>query len=146
MVREKGEKHFVLKPNLEGGGNNYFGTTILAKMEEIIREHQQDGYLLMDYIHQPPYGGQLYKSSGPAGPGIQVSEWSLLDQLRTPQMLNNELGIYGVIVAENPRPDRRPATPVINRTPGYLLRTKLSSSNEIGLMSGNGYMDSICFV
>ncbi|XP_073100259.1 glutathione synthetase, chloroplastic isoform X1 [Elaeis guineensis] len=112
---------FVLKPQREGGGNNIYGDNI---RETLIRL-QQDGseqaaaYILMQRIFPKASLAYLVRK------GICRQDHAI-----------SELGIYGAYL-------RNKDKAIMNDQCGYLMRTKVSSSNEGGVAAGFAVLDSI---
>lgn len=114
----KNPDDFVMKPQREGGGNNIYGKDIPPFLSKL-SEKEKEGYILMDLIR----------------PEIQEST-IVRDGKADDFKVISELGIYGIYLSDNN--DK----PVINEQGGYLLRTKSSSSNEGGVASGYGCLNS----
>jgi len=109
---------FVMKPQREGGGNNIYGKDIppfLAKLSE----KDKEGYILMDLIRPEVQDSTIVRDG-------KAEDFKVI----------SELGIYGIYLsdAENKT--------IINDQGGYLLRTKSSKSNEGGVASGYGCLNS----
>lgn len=112
---------FVLKPQREGGGNNLYGHDL---RETLIRLKNEQGealavYILMQRIFPRASLTQLVQG------GVCFEDLSI-----------SELGIFGSYL-------RNKDKVVINDQCGYLMRTKVSSSNEGGVAAGFAVLDSI---
>ncbi|CAN6338466.1 unnamed protein product [Urochloa humidicola] len=112
---------FVLKPQREGGGNNIYG---LDLRETLIRLQKEGGdalaaYILMQRIFPKASHSYLVRG-GICHEGLAISE----------------LGIYGAYL-------RNKDKVVINDQSGYLMRTKVSSSDEGGVAAGFAVLDSL---
>ncbi|WVZ90457.1 hypothetical protein U9M48_036758 [Paspalum notatum var. saurae] len=112
---------FVLKPQREGGGNNIYG---LELRETLIRLQKEGGdalaaYILMQRIFPKASSAYLVRG-GICHEGLVISE----------------LGIYGAYL-------RNKDKVVINDQCGYLMRTKVSSSDEGGVAAGFAVLDSL---
>ncbi|KAL6842040.1 hypothetical protein ACP4OV_028019 [Aristida adscensionis] len=112
---------FVLKPQREGGGNNIYG---LDLRETLIRLQREGGdalaaYILMQRIFPKASLAYLVRG-GVCHEGLAISE----------------LGIYGAYLRNNDKV-------VINEHCGYLMRTKVSSSDEGGVAAGFAVLDSL---
>ncbi|TVU49990.1 hypothetical protein EJB05_01339 [Eragrostis curvula] len=112
---------FVLKPQREGGGNNIYG---LDLRETLNRLQTQGGdaraaYILMQRIFPKACLANLVRG-GVCHEGLAISE----------------LGIYGSYL-------RNKDKVVINEQCGYLMRTKVSSSDEGGVAAGFAVLDSL---
>lgn len=116
---------FVLKPNREGGGNNYFGYDVRPKYLKIMESDEAKAYTLMEYIDQPTVNGYILKPSSKLveqQPGIEIK---------------TELGVFGAILASTKTNELK-----FNRNIGHLLRSKTATSDETGVMAGDGALDS----
>ncbi|XP_066356177.1 glutathione synthetase, chloroplastic-like isoform X1 [Miscanthus floridulus] len=112
---------FVLKPQREGGGNNIYG---LDLRETLVRLQKEGGdalaaYILMQRIFPKASLAYLVRG-GVCHEGLAISE----------------LGIYGAYL-------RYKDKVVINEQCGYLMRTKVSSSDEGGVAAGFAVLDSL---
>ncbi|XP_010921962.1 glutathione synthetase, chloroplastic isoform X1 [Elaeis guineensis] len=112
---------FVLKPQREGGGNNIYGD----KVRETLIRLQQEGseelaaYILMQRIFPTASLSYLVRE------GICHQDHAI-----------SELGIYGAYL-------RNKDKVIMNDQCGYLMRTKVSTSNEGGVAAGFAVLDSI---
>eukprot|EP00605_Chrysophyceae_sp_TOSAG23-4_P002870 GSChrysophyteH1.ASY1.ANO1.3161.1 assembled CDS len=110
---------WVLKPQREGGGNNYYG----EELSEFLRIHRHDselsGYILMQRIF----------------PASQQSVFFRNDQVQVLPSIS-ELGIYGTFIGDG-------ETVILNDCPGYLLRTKPSGVDEGGVAAGSSVLNSV---
>ncbi|URD77629.1 glutathione synthetase [Musa troglodytarum] len=112
---------FVLKPQREGGGNNIYGDNV---RETLIRLQQQGtgelaAYILMQRIF--PTASLAFL--------VREGVWHQDNAI-------SELGIYGAYL-------RNKDKVIMNDQCGYLMRTKVSSSNEGGVAAGFAVLDSI---
>ncbi len=121
---------YVLKPNREGGGNNYFDAEIPEMLQSIVGTEQEDAYTLMEYINQPPMSGLILRPDVP-----------LEAQHQAGAQIKTELGVYGTILSSNSTSGGGGVV-VFNRNAGHLLRAKAATSNETGIMAGAGAIDS----
>lgn len=123
---------FVLKPQREGGGNNFYDAELQEKMRvavEVVegRRAAEDpaleelrSYILMEKIRTPKRL-TLFMRDGQYFAGESISE----------------LGVYGVFVRKEGEPGPR-----VDLAAGHLLRTKMASSNEGGVAAGYAVLDS----
>lgn len=116
----KNPKRFVLKPQREGGGNNIYGNDIKPFLESI-EPQERNAWILMDRIHPPSQSNYFISVNNP-------KDFEL-------KKLISELGIFGVIIGDD-------KNIFLNKQVGHVLRTKLVTSNEGGLMSGTAACDS----
>ncbi|EEC69407.1 hypothetical protein OsI_38561 [Oryza sativa Indica Group] len=112
---------FVLKPQREGGGNNIYGIDV---RETLIRLQKEGGdalaaYILMQRIFPKASLSNLVRG-GVCHEALTISE----------------LGIYGAYLRNNDKV-------VMNEQSGYLMRTKVSSSDEGGVAAGFAVLDSL---
>ncbi|KAF7064115.1 hypothetical protein CFC21_070529 [Triticum aestivum] len=112
---------FVLKPQREGGGNNIYGLDV---REALIRLKKEGGdalsaYILMQRIFPKASLASLVRG-GVCHEALTVSE----------------LGMYGAYL-------RNKDKVIINDKCGYLMRTKVSSSDEGGVAAGFAVLDSL---
>ncbi|RWS04366.1 glutathione synthetase-like protein [Dinothrombium tinctorium] len=112
---------YVLKPQREGGGNNYYGNEIVQTLTSLRQSKQREAFILMELIKPRPIKNFTIRHS---------QEVTL-----TPDQVTSELGIFGVILgSEN---DFK-----LNYEAGYVLRTKSTSVQEGGISSGFGVIDT----
>ncbi|XP_057851930.1 glutathione synthetase, chloroplastic [Cryptomeria japonica] len=112
---------FVLKPQREGGGNNIYGKDVKEKLLEL-EKYGGDGhaaYILMQRIFPPIHTSYLVRDG-------------YCQQTQTV----SELGIFGAYL-------RNKENVLINNQSGYLMRTKVASSDEGGVAAGFAVLDSI---
>ena len=109
---------YVLKPQREGGGNNYFGSDIL-KLIPTIKKEEQKAYIMMEKIQALPHSS------------IQIVN----GQAETLNCIS-EIGRFGVCFAENGEIKN-------NLDAGYLVRTKARNVNEGGVCAGFACLNTI---
>ena len=128
LVREAPEK-YVLKPQREGGSNNYYDQAILKHLDGLKHVDEYKKYILMEKI---------------------VSSTSQMNTLirfmnghytKVKGATISEIGVYGYFIKYN----NREAGLVVNKAGGYLTRTKLIGTNEGGVASGYSYLNSLQF-
>ncbi|KAK4106562.1 glutathione synthase [Parathielavia hyrcaniae] len=112
-------KRYVMKPQREGGGNNFYRTAIPQRLGEIPKEHW-GSYILMELITPPPVVNTILRNGKLEHGGVIC-----------------ELGIYGTCLW-----DQATGEVLRNEGAGYLLRTKGDKSEEGGVAAGYGCMDS----
>ncbi|KDO25173.1 glutathione synthetase [Saprolegnia parasitica CBS 223.65] len=108
---------YVLKPQREGGGNNFYGDDVVVQMDNMTPA-ELESYILMDRI-VPQETPAILVRNGQAVAGATISE----------------LGLYSVSLFEH-------GQPLLNAHAGHLLRTKLSSTNEGGVAAGFAVLSS----
>ncbi|XP_052171362.1 glutathione synthetase, chloroplastic [Diospyros lotus] len=123
IVKDAIEKpdFFVMKPQREGGGNNIYGDdvrkSLLRLQEENTEEHA--AYILMQRIFP-----------------IIAPTFLMRDGICYKDHAVSELGIYSAYLRNKDRV-------IVNEQCGYLMRTKVSSSNEGGVAAGFAVLDSV---
>ncbi|KAJ3681072.1 hypothetical protein LUZ60_015561 [Juncus effusus] len=112
---------FVLKPQREGGGNNTYGEDVRTTLINLQKEGNEGlaAYILMQRIFPKDSLSHLVRD------GIFHKENTI-----------SELGIYSAYL-------RNKDKVIVNEQSGYLMRTKVSSSNEGGVASGFAVLDSV---
>ncbi|MBF0276664.1 MAG: glutathione synthase [SAR324 cluster bacterium] len=112
-------KNFVLKPQREGGGNNFYEEEMIQRLKTL-NEDEREAYILMERINSPVHHARLMKEG-------DVQESNCI----------SEIGSYGVCLTEG-------GVNRINRDVGYLVRTKMADQNEGGVSAGYAYLNSLC--
>ncbi|XP_057663385.1 glutathione synthetase-like isoform X1 [Diorhabda carinulata] len=113
-------KMYVLKPQREGGGNNYYDNDVKEMMLKMKDCKDRSGYILMERIFPPLSMGYMISAGGPNPP-------PLID-------IVSELGIYGILISES-------GNIIMNKQTGHLIRSKSPKSNEGGILAGSGALD-----
>lgn len=113
---------YVLKPQREGGGNNYFGKDLVSKINEITVDQERNAYILMELIKPTPVYNYLIS------PNESISG-------KEREQIISELGIFGTIIGDDQKV-------YYNSESGYLLRSKNLSANEGCVSMGLGTIDS----
>ncbi|CEF61078.1 Glutathione synthetase [Strongyloides ratti] len=115
---------YVLKPQTEGGGGNFFGKDIPNLLNSLSKTELKC-YILMEKLHPTPTENFLIR------PNQKVEKSQVV----------SELGIYGWLIA-----DKKNIFPNRNSTYySYMMRTKESTTNEGGICVGAACLDSIIF-
>jgi glutathione synthase len=117
----------VLKPQREGGGNNFYHQELCA----FLQAHQDDaavldGYVLMQRIFPKTQQTAFYRQ-GKVVLGSSISE----------------LGVYGIFLGNG---NTDTAGVCLNEYAGYLLRTKAEGVDEGGVATGYSVLNSIYLV
>ncbi|WCJ43231.1 glutathione synthetase 2 [Euphorbia peplus] len=112
---------FVMKPQREGGGNNIYGDDVRGNLIRLQKEGTEEdaAYILMQRIFPAVSATYLVRN------GICHKDHAV-----------SELGVYSAYL-------RNEDKVIVNDQCGYLMRTKVSSSNEGGVASGYAVLDSI---
>ncbi|CAI9785533.1 unnamed protein product [Fraxinus pennsylvanica] len=115
---------YVMKPQREGGGNNIYGDDVRETLLRIEKEGSEENaaYILMQRIFPALFPAILVRQ------GISQKHHVV-----------SELGINAAYL-------RNKTKVIINEECGYLMRTKVSSSDEGGVIAGTGVLDSIYLV
>jgi len=118
---------FVVKPQKEGGGNNYYNRDILTLLPENFDSDEINNILqnsiIMERIFPPNFETYIIKEN----------------QLKIADCVS-EFSIYGVVLS-NPE-----NTYLINKPAGFLVRTKEVDCNEGGVASGFAAIDLPSFI
>lgn len=122
LIEKEGLNEFILKPNEEGGRNNYFGEEAYTKLKEL-PEDELPNFILVRKIYPQKQENYLVGSSS-----VQIG---------TPVVLDSETSIFGSVCSL--QGEARQGK-VQNKTGGYLVRSKLQGVNEGGLMAGTGIL------
>ena len=127
-----GEGRYVLKPQREGGGYNFYGEDMARKLRENCSVGDGGGagdvalgpalseFILMERLFPPQQRAVLLRNGRVEGEGMTISE----------------LGCFGTIVASGD------GEVVHNEYAGFLLRTKFSGVDEGGVASGFATLSS----
>lgn len=115
---------YVMKPQREGGGNNIYGDDVRLELLRMQKEGMEEdaAYILMQRIFPTISPAILMRE------GISHKEHVI-----------SELGIYATYL-------RNKGKVIMNNHAGYLMRTKVSSSNEGGVAAGFAVLDSVYLV
>ena len=130
VVTNKQQGKYVLKPQREGGGYNFYGDKLLQKLQDNIQV-KDDGsielgpklseYILMERLFPPVQKAILLRSGRIEGSGDSISE----------------LGCFGTILVSSDG-----ESVLHNEYAGFLLRTKFSGVDEGGVASGFATLSS----
>ncbi|XVE83432.1 hypothetical protein DITRI_Ditri16bG0088400 [Diplodiscus trichospermus] len=112
---------YVMKPQREGGGNNIYGEDVKETLLRLQKEGSEEdaAYILMQRIF-PAVSPAFFMRDGICHKDHAISE----------------LGVYSAYL-------RNKEKVIMNDQCGYLMRTKMSSSNEGGVAAGYAVLDSI---
>jgi len=108
---------YVLKPQREGGGNNYFGDELVQNLKSMTPD-ELASHILMEKICPPAVSGTLMRSL------VSTSGDCIC-----------ELGVYGIYVGHGPSAS-------LNESAGHLLRKKILGTDEGGVAAGYAYLSS----
>jgi glutathione synthase len=122
------EGNYVLKPQREGGGYNFYKDRLANKLRENVKETSSElklgkelaEFILMERLFPPKQRAILLRSGKVVGTGDSISE----------------LGCFGTVVASDS------GEIVHNEYAGFLLRTKFSDVDEGGVASGFATLSS----
>lgn len=116
--------YYVMKPQREGGGNNIYGDDLKLALERMqkVGNEENAAYILMQRIF-PAISPAILMREGVSFQDNVVSE----------------LGVYAAYL-------RNKKNVIVNEHSGYLMRTKVSSSNEGGVAAGFAVLDSMYLV
>lgn len=120
---------YVLKPQREGGGYNFYGDDLATKLKENVSAGDGDSielgtalgeYILMQRLFPPQQPAILMRGGRVEGTGESISE----------------LGAFGTLIVD------ASGVVVHNTYAGFLLRTKFSGVDEGGVASGFATLSS----
>ncbi|KAK4661443.1 Glutathione synthetase [Podospora pseudopauciseta] len=114
---------YVMKPQREGGGNNFYKGAIPEQLKKVPEEHW-NSFILMELITPPAVQNTILRQGKLEQGGVIC-----------------ELGVYGTCLW-----DHKTGQVKHNEEAGYLLRTKGDQSEEGGVAAGFGCMDSVALV
>ena len=131
------EGKYVLKPQREGGGYNFYGKDLVDKIKQNLKEYEEDGddgssgklvlgenlaeFILMQRLFPPKQTAVLLRAGMVEGKGESISE----------------LGCFGTILQSFDG-----ETTLHNEYSGFLLRTKFENVDEGGVASGFATLSS----
>ena len=118
---ERAKSHpsgFVLKPQREGGGNNYYNDDVRRQLTTMSAD-ELAAHILMERVFPKLQATHLVRE-GQVQHGLGLSE----------------LGVFGVFLGSGDK------DPLLNKPAGHLLRTKLEGVDEGGVASGFACLDS----
>ena len=116
-------QRYVMKPQREGGGNNFYRGAIPEQLQAIPEAHW-GAHILMELITPPPLVNVILRNGKLEQGGVIC-----------------ELGVYGTCLW-----DQTGKGFLHSEESGYLLRTKGDQSEEGGVAAGYGCMDSCALV
>merc|ERR1712176_754725 len=154
-MSDDGKGRYVLKPQREGGGYNYYGDSLQDKLKQHVVLDDQDTnkvkelnaelgeFILMERLFPPQQQAILLRSGRVEGAGASVSE----------------LGCFGTILVAGKEEeeakqqqqqeqhsssggDDEEAIIIHNKYSGFLLRTKFANVDEGGVASGFATLSS----
>ena len=144
-------KH-ILKPSLEGGGNNIYGADIPDYLDSV-PESQWQSFILMQHINSPIQKSVLLTPRGVYQEDASTKETSeshsllsdafslakpLIDRFGVPTV--SELGIFGTCLWKR---EGNGALQVLgNAEAGWSFKTKPADVNEMSVVKGYGCFDS----
>ncbi|KAL3087205.1 hypothetical protein niasHS_009085 [Heterodera schachtii] len=113
--------NYVLKPNRECGGHNYYDDKLVEKLKGF-KQTERGAHILMQKLR--PMVVKNYV--------LRPYEAARLEEVIP------ELGVYGFLIG-----DLKAGRVLHNVQQGYHFRTKLSRVNEAGISAGFGFYDSV---
>ena len=113
---------YIVKPMKEGGGNNYYNQAIL----DLLPNNASDP---AEILHNSII---MERVSPPESDSVVLIE-NKAKSIKT----ITEISIYGLILSDD-------KNIYVNKSAGYLLRTKEKSNQEGGVMSGSSAIDIPC--
>lgn len=118
-------RHYVLKPNLEGGGHNIYREDMCSFLAKLPATKRSD-HVLMRAIEPPAQDGLLMLTD---------------DVYRGPVI--SELGVIGTCIWKRTNSEHGEGSVdvVSNETAGWTFKTKPVGVNEMNVVKGNGCFD-----
>uniref|UniRef100_A0A183C365 Glutathione synthetase n=1 Tax=Globodera pallida TaxID=36090 RepID=A0A183C365_GLOPA len=113
-------ERYVLKPNKEGGGKNFWGQDIADKLKTFTQT-ERAAHILMERLN--PLSTKNFL--------VRPNKETLFSDVV------NEIGIYGFIFG-----NLEDGTVVHYEQNGHVIRSKLADKNEGGISAGSGAIDS----
>ncbi|KAJ5771062.1 uncharacterized protein N7511_003113 [Penicillium nucicola] len=120
----KASTRFILKPSLEGGGNNVYGDEIPGFLA-CIPQSEWSSFILMERIMPPSLQNVLV---GPNG----VDEGEVI----------SELGIFGACLWRRNSDSKSPCEVLENSMVGWSFKTKYADVDEMSVVKGYGCFDT----
>lgn len=116
--------NYILKPQKEGGGNNYYGEAIkqLIPSADVEPDDKLLSSIIMEKITPPQY-----------------DTVAIIDEVLKQLTCVSEFSVYGVVLSDG-------KDYFINKTVSYLVRTKEESAKEGGVIVGVASIDLPCLV
>ncbi|RWS28534.1 glutathione synthetase-like isoform X2 [Leptotrombidium deliense] len=112
---------YVLKPQREGGGNNFYGEEMVGILSSLKNDRKREAFIVMELISPRPIKNYILRPSYPVS-----SE---------PEEIVGELGIFGTIMGNKNEI-------LFNEETGYVLRSKAVGVKEGGISAGFGILDT----
>ena len=116
---------YVIKPQREGGGNNYYDDKIIPLLPKDDSEPSDEllNSIIMERIEAPEY-----------------ETLNLIDEKVIVNTINSEFSVYGVIISSDEKIYN------INKSVGFLVRSKDKNEGEGGVIHGSGCVDLPCLM
>ena len=116
---------YVIKPQREGGGNNYYDDKIIPLLPKDDSEPSDEllNSIIMERIEAPEY-----------------ETLNLIDEKVIVNTVNSEFSVYGVIISSDEKIYN------INKSVGFLVRSKDKNEGEGGVIHGSGCVDLPCLM
>ena len=116
---------YVIKPQREGGGNNYYDEKIIPLLPKDDSEPSDEllNSIIMERIEAPEY-----------------ETLNLIDEKVIVNTINSEFSVYGVIISSDEKIYN------INKSVGFLVRSKDKNEGEGGVIHGSGCVDLPCLM
>jgi hypothetical protein len=116
--------NYVVKPQKEGGGNNYYGEDILKLLPKSEEEGVGDilkNSIIMERIFPKEQEAHILKENN-----LKIANCV------------SEYSVYGAVISDE-------KSIILNKSFGFLVRTKETSEGEGGILAGNSAIDLPCF-
>lgn len=119
QVASESPGQYVLKPQREGGGNNFYDNEMVSRLKSM-SEQERKAYILMERIQSPAERSIL-----------------VVDRVAEETDTVSEVGRYAACFHDGEKIR-------FNRDIGYLVRTKAADQNEGGVCAGYACLNSLC--
>jgi len=126
----------VLKPQREGGGNNWYGDDMVAKLQAKV---DLDDLILMQRILPPPQPARLVRKGVVDQGGPTLSE---LGVFGTFLAVDNDNSSSKDEDANNAGQSGASVVVLVNEYAGHILRTKSAGVDEGGVATGYSVLSS----
>lgn len=132
---------FVVKPQREGGGNNYYNEDVRTLLQKIRHSKERSGYILMEKIkplvikNVPMLAAHDDDDKEDGGHGNDDGGAVKAGKSSEFVPMVSELGIYGYLIGKQGKV-------IENKQVGHLLRTKRVGVDEGGVATGYSVLDS----
>ena len=123
-ILKENYNNYIVKPQKEGGSHNYYGEEVLTLLPENLEGEEEinpilNDAIIMEKIKPPTFTSYILRENK-----LMKSECI------------SEISSYGIILSQ---PEERCC--IINKSSGFLIRSKLINCNEGGIANGSSAVD-----